>query len=95
LLDFNDKTSAAEIFGGNTSAILAPTVTDGPYYIWGEVQRSNTKEEEYSNGVDVYLEVQYIDVNTCKPVPGAFVDIWNANATGVYRLVLVYSSYTP
>lgn len=30
-------------------------------------------------------EVQYIDVNTCKPIPGAIVDIWQANATGVYR----------
>jgi protocatechuate 3,4-dioxygenase beta subunit len=33
--------------------------------------------------------VQYIDVNTCKPVKGAVVDIWNANATGVYRYELV------
>ena len=31
------------------------------------------------------IEVQYIDVNTCRPVEGALVDIWQANATGVYR----------
>jgi protocatechuate 3,4-dioxygenase beta subunit len=29
--------------------------------------------------------VQYIDINTCRPVQGALVDIWQANATGVYR----------
>lgn len=88
LVDFTSETPESSIFGGNTSAILSPTITDGPYYVWGEVQRSNVKEDEYCDGVDVYLEVQYIDVNTCKPIPGAFVDIWNANATGVYRSVL-------
>lgn len=47
--------------------------------------RQNVVEEQYCDGVDVFLEVQYIDVNTCLPVQGALVDIWNANATGVYR----------
>lgn len=87
LVDFTSETPESSVFGGNTSAILSPTITDGPYYVWGEVQRSNVKEDEYCDGVDVYLEVQYIDVNTCQPIPGAFVDIWNANATGVYRSV--------
>lgn len=42
------------------------------------------KEDKYSDGVDLYLEVQYIDIETCEPVPDVYVDIWNANATGVY-----------
>lgn len=50
--------------------------------------RQDVREELYSDGVDLFLEVQYIDVNTCKPIQGAIVDIWNANATGVYRYVL-------
>jgi protocatechuate 3,4-dioxygenase beta subunit len=50
--------------------------------------RQNVREDKYCDGVDVTLEVQYIDVNTCKPVKGAVVDIWNANATGVYRYEL-------
>lgn len=73
------------IFGANASSILTPEVTDGPYYITGEAIRKNVKEDLYSDGVDLYLEVQYIDVNTCEPVPGVYVDIWNCNATGVYR----------
>ncbi|KAL3480842.1 Intradiol ring-cleavage dioxygenase [Aspergillus californicus] len=84
ILNYSPNTPDEVIFGGNTSAILTPTVTDGPYYVWGEITRQNVKEELYCDGVDLYLEVQYIDINTCKPVPGAFVDIWNANATGVY-----------
>ncbi|KAL4778611.1 Intradiol ring-cleavage dioxygenase [Aspergillus varians] len=88
ILNYSPKTAAEDIFGGKTSAILSPTVTDGPYYIWGELTRSDVREELYSDGIDVFLEVQYIDVNTCRPIPGAIVDIWNANATGVYSGVV-------
>ncbi|KAL3464548.1 Intradiol ring-cleavage dioxygenase [Aspergillus heterothallicus] len=84
LLNFSPNTPEEDVFGGNTSAILAPTITDGPYYVWGEITRQDVKEDLYCDGVDVFLEVQYIDVNTCLPVQGAFVDIWNANATGIY-----------
>lgn len=51
------------------------------------MMRQNVKENEYSDGVDLFLEVQYIDTNSCRPVEGAWVDIWQANATGVYRYV--------
>lgn len=85
ILNYGPNTPEEAIFGGNTSAILAPTVTDGPYYIWGEMTREDVREELYCDGVDLFLEVQYIDVNTCRPIQGAYVDIWNANATGIYR----------
>jgi len=87
ILDYSPAAPESVIFAANTSCILSPTITDGPYYVWGEVVRQDVKEELYSDGVDVFLEVQYIDINTCKPVPGAVVDIWQANATGVYRYV--------
>jgi protocatechuate 3,4-dioxygenase beta subunit len=77
-------TPLEEVFSANTSCILAPYVTDGPYYVVGEKLRSNVKESKYSDGVDLFLEVQYIDVNTCKAIPSVAVDIWNCNATGVY-----------
>jgi protocatechuate 3,4-dioxygenase beta subunit len=85
--------SESDVFGAYTSCILTPTVTDGPYYVWGEVVRQNVKEELYSDGVDVHLEVQYIDINTCRPVPGALVDIWQANATGVYSGISTSGNY--
>ncbi|KAH8430698.1 intradiol ring-cleavage dioxygenase [Aspergillus melleus] len=93
LLDFSPNTPESEIFGGNTSAILAPTITDGPYYVWGEIMRQDVREEKYSDGVDSFLEVQYIDVNTCRPVPGAIVDVWQANATGVYSGISTSGNY--
>lgn len=86
---YDPATPESIIFSANTSCILTATITDGPYYVWGAVMRQNVKEEKYSDGVDIFLEVQYIDINTCRPVPGALVDIWQANATGVYRSVLL------
>lgn len=83
VLDYDTDTLASEIFSANTSCILAPEVTDGPYYVTGEYIRKDVKEGQ--EGVDLYLEVQYVDVTTCEPVSGLYVDVWNANATGVYR----------
>jgi protocatechuate 3,4-dioxygenase beta subunit len=95
ILNYSPVTPESIIFSANTSCILTPTITDGPYYVWGEVMRQNVKEEKYSDGVDIFLEVQYIDINTCRPVPGALVDIWQANATGVYRSVLFLNPANP
>ncbi|KAF7883211.1 uncharacterized protein EAF02_005131 [Botrytis sinoallii] len=48
----------------------------------GETIRQDVTEGQA--GVPLHLEVQYIDITTCEPVPEVYVDIWNANATGVY-----------
>ncbi|CAJ2511974.1 Uu.00g075990.m01.CDS01 [Anthostomella pinea] len=86
-------TPMEEVFSANTSCILAPEVTDGPYYVVGEYLRSNVKESLYSAGVDVFLEIQYIDVNTCEAIPSVAVDIWNCNATGTYSGISVSGNY--
>ncbi|KAJ5706742.1 hypothetical protein N7488_006543 [Penicillium malachiteum] len=93
ILNYSPATSEYDVFAADTSCILTPTVTDGPYYVWGEVVRENVKEDFYSDGVDIFLEIQYIDINTCKPVPGALVDIWQANATGVYSGISESGNY--
>ncbi|ETS80073.1 hypothetical protein PFICI_07602 [Pestalotiopsis fici W106-1] len=91
--NYDSSTSPEDIFGANTSCILAPEVTDGPYYVVGEYLRSDVKESLYSEGVDTYLEVQYIDVTTCEPIKNVAVDIWNANATGVYSGIYTDGNY--
>ncbi|ROW15677.1 hypothetical protein VPNG_02170 [Cytospora leucostoma] len=82
--DYNAFTALETVFGANTSCVQTPIDTAGPYYIVGEYFRSNVKEVEHSDGVDLFLEVQYVDVTSCAPVPNVAVDVWNANATGVY-----------
>ncbi|KAK7223057.1 hypothetical protein V2G26_011060 [Clonostachys chloroleuca] len=92
-LDYDMFTPIADIFGANTSCILAPETTNGPYYIVGEYMRSNVKESLWSEGVDLFLEIQYIDVNTCEPIPTVAVDIWNCNATGIYSGIYTDGNY--
>ena len=82
VLDYSPNTDVSTIFAANTSCILAPEVTDGPYYVNGELIRKDVKEDQV--GIDLYLEVQYVDVTTCQPIPELFVDVWNCNATGYY-----------
>lgn len=90
---YDASTPHAEIFDAVTSPIFAPSITDGPYYIWGEMIRQNVVEDMYSEGVPLHLEVQYYDIETCQPIPDVYVDIWNANATGVYSGVSVSGNY--
>lgn len=91
--DVDMFTDINTVFDANTSCILAPEVTAGPYYVQGEYFRSNVKETEFSEGVDLFLEVQYVDISTCAPVPAVAVDVWNANATGVYSGISVSGNY--
>lgn len=80
--DYTTSTPESTIFAANTSCILTPEDTDGPYYVTGEQIRKDVTEGQV--GVPLYLEVQYLDITTCLPVPEIYVDIWNCNATGVY-----------
>ncbi|OWZ06435.1 Extracellular dioxygenase [Phytophthora megakarya] len=43
---------------------------------------------DLQTGVMMYIDVQVIDVNTCEPVKDMYVDLWHANATGVYSGVV-------
>ncbi|RDW68836.1 intradiol ring-cleavage dioxygenase [Aspergillus mulundensis] len=77
---------ADEIFQDTSkkACLLGPTAEGetGPYWIPGERVRSHTREGQV--GVPVILEQQYIDVDTCKPVPRLYAELWGCNATGVY-----------
>lgn len=70
------------LFAGNNSCILTPETTQGPYWVSGELVRQNITEGQA--GVPLTLDVQIIDVNTCEPVPQAYLEIWSCNSTGVY-----------
>jgi hypothetical protein len=35
-------------------------------------------------GVPLHFEIQFVDVQTCSPVPSLFIDLWQCNAAGVY-----------
>ena len=61
-----------------------------PIDVEGEFVRKNVIENE--KGVVLYLDIQVVDINTCKPIPKAAVEIWSANATGVYSGVVGFGN---
>lgn len=67
----------------NNTCVLAPQVTEGPYYhTVGHPIRQNIAELQ--DGLLLLLDVGVIDVETCQPLPNVLVDVWQANATGSY-----------
>lgn len=70
------------LFADDAATLLQPEVTQGPYYVDGELIRSNLTDGQA--GVPLYLDIQLVDTSNCLPVPAVFMDIWHCNSTGIY-----------
>ena len=57
-------------------------MTEGPYYVPNEKVRRNITEGR--PGTPLLLHLTVVDASTCRPIKGAAVDIWHADAGGVY-----------
>ncbi|CAG8712181.1 6553_t:CDS:2, partial [Scutellospora calospora] len=57
-----------------------PTITQGPYYVDGELIRGDITDGR--EGVPLYLDIQLVDTSTCEPVPAVYMDLWHCNSTG-------------
>ncbi len=73
-------TSAVE--AGLVTCVLTPELTEGPYYIAGEKVRRDIREGHAGRLLTLRLRV--LDVAACSPIKGAAVDVWHADAAGVY-----------
>ncbi|KAJ9474665.1 GPI anchored dioxygenase [Pseudozyma hubeiensis] len=82
LTSSNATTSAVFASNSSSACVLQPEVTIGPYWVSGELLRSNLTDDQ--PGVPLYLDVQFVNVDTCQPVPELFWEVWNCNSTGVY-----------
>ncbi|GAB9467053.1 hypothetical protein Gpo141_00004412 [Globisporangium polare] len=90
LTGVTSATDPATLFGSTPKCVLEPYVTEGPYYVSGEYLRTDIRESQ--PGIDLYTELQIIDVNTCEPVQNLYVDFWHCNTTGVYSGVVASSN---
>jgi protocatechuate 3,4-dioxygenase beta subunit len=61
---------------------LAAEQEVGPYYVAGELLRSNVTEDRH--GIPLSLRLAVLDVRTCKPLTQAAVDMWHCDALGLY-----------
>jgi protocatechuate 3,4-dioxygenase beta subunit len=62
--------------------VLAPEQTQGPYYINDNLIRSDIRGGK--KGVLLELRLQVLNASTCKPIRGATVELWHADAVGEY-----------
>jgi protocatechuate 3,4-dioxygenase beta subunit len=72
----------AAVASGAVKCVLTPELTEGPYYIAGERLRRNITDGR--PGAALLLGLTVVDASTCRPLKGAAVDIWHADAGGVY-----------
>lgn len=72
----------SSVFFTNQTCILSPEGEIGPFWVKGELNREDIVDNE--PGVTAYMHAQFIDINTCEPIPDLWWDVWNCNSTGVY-----------
>jgi protocatechuate 3,4-dioxygenase beta subunit len=67
---------------GAVQCVLTPELTEGPYYVAGEKLRRDIREGH--PGTLLTLHFTVLNAATCRPIKGAAVDIWHADAAGNY-----------
>jgi protocatechuate 3,4-dioxygenase beta subunit len=70
------------VASGAVTCVLAPEMTEGPYYVPAEAVRRDITEGR--PGAPLQLRLTVVNASTCKPLRNAAVDIWHADASGVY-----------
>lgn len=70
------------VASGLVACVLTPEMTEGPYYVAGEKLRHNITEGK--PGTALQLRLSVVDVTKCKPIKGATVEVWHADAGGAY-----------
>jgi len=87
------SSTSAETSGGSTgdaACVLTPELTVGPYFVDERLNRSdlttNTTDTNVTNGAPLALSVYIMEYGSsaCTPLAGAQVDVWHADAAGVY-----------
>jgi protocatechuate 3,4-dioxygenase beta subunit len=61
---------------------LTPEVTAGPFWIPNGLTRRDITSGQ--TGIPLLLHLTVEDSSTCRPIPGADVELWHANRLGAY-----------
>jgi protocatechuate 3,4-dioxygenase beta subunit len=65
-----------------TGCVLTPELTEGPYYLDGQLIRSDITEGK--PGAPLGLRIAVQDMTSCAPLANAAVEIWHCDAQGYY-----------
>ncbi|MEO5698903.1 MAG: twin-arginine translocation pathway signal protein, partial [Casimicrobiaceae bacterium] len=71
------------------ACVLAPAMTEGPFFVDAGLERADLTAGASTPGVrsalPLALAIRLVDVrNGCRPVPGFQVDLWHTDALGRY-----------
>ena len=67
---------------GETTCVLTPAQTEGPFFTETGLMRSDIREGK--PGVALALNLRVVEAGSCAPLAGALVEVWHADAAGVY-----------
>ena len=82
--------ASAAVASALPACVVAPELTEGPYYVDVELERSdirtNTADGVAAEGAPLTLDwiVSQVDGSACMPMEGVIVDVWHCDALGVY-----------
>jgi protocatechuate 3,4-dioxygenase beta subunit len=82
--------ASASGVAGAPSCVVVPELTEGPFYVDTELERSDIRPDtttgESVEGVPLVMTwfVSRLDAQTCVPLEGAVVDLWHCDALGTY-----------
>ena len=88
--DGTESTSASPINMDGSGVVVTPAEEEGPFFVNVGLHRAdltaNTKNPNVLNGLPLTLKLKVYQISGSKitPLPGAHVDIWHADAEGVY-----------
>jgi protocatechuate 3,4-dioxygenase beta subunit len=68
--------------GTPIACVLTPELTEGPFFLNGDLVRKNITEGR--PGVPLKLKIGVINPNSCSAVENVAVDIWHCDALGYY-----------
>jgi protocatechuate 3,4-dioxygenase beta subunit len=77
-----DGAGPLAVSSGAVSCVLTPELTEGPFYVAGEMLRRNVITGK--KGMPLLLKLSVLDVTNCRPIQNATVEIWHCDAKGVY-----------
>jgi protocatechuate 3,4-dioxygenase beta subunit len=81
---------AAAQSGPVPSCVVRPQQTEGPYFVDEKLNRTDIRSDPSDGAVKpgavlaLTFNVSRLASGTCTPLPGAYVDVWQCDALGVY-----------
>src|SRR5262245_45967578 len=82
LLGSTRRAVAQPSLSGSKVCVLTPESVEGPFYFDPKLVRSDITEGKH--GTPLVLTLQAVEAKDCAPLQQARVDVWHADALGLY-----------